>query len=111
MPTRINDSLAADIAKSIGNPAESEIPTYGIYVVYANHRYVLTSRQGTYIAFDISVYGDSGMLLTDTTDVYIDALISAGKESLDDLKKIGVGVGVVVAIGLVFYILGGSRNG
>lgn len=108
---RVSDAMAADIANSIGNPLEADIPTWGINVVYQNHRYLLTMKEGKYIAFDVSVYGITGMLLTDSTDIWLDVLLATGRDSLDDLKKAGIGIGLVAVVGILAYLLGNSRNG
>ena len=90
-----NDSFAAQIAASIGNP--TELPSYGTYVIYSNHRYLLAIRNSKYVAWDISVYADDGALLTNSTDVWLNALGDIPGEVTEDVLSTLTGIGSVVS--------------
>ncbi len=84
------------------NAADSGIPTYGVYVVYNNSRYLLSVHRDPnvqipmnpyyYVAVDISVYDSDGDLLTDATDVYLSAISDA---VWDSAKAIAKGAGAI----------------
>ncbi|MCK9570724.1 hypothetical protein M0R72_17375 [Candidatus Pacearchaeota archaeon] len=75
--TKVSDQLAAQIALTVSSDALQHalnIPTYGLYVVYNNHRYLLMIRDNKYQAWDISVYNADGEVYSDTYDVWFDFL-------------------------------------
>ncbi len=92
--TQASDSLALAIAASIDFP---DLPSSGTHIVYANRRYLLAIRSGKYVAWDISVYSN-GALVTDSTDVYLQALKEGLAESLSDVSNL-------VIVGIVGFIL------
>ncbi len=99
---RVSDAEANAVAASINNP--DDIPTYGTKVEYNNKRFLLTMREGKYIAWDISVYDDNGQLQTGSWDVYLDAIEEGVKESVPVLANIGTGTLILGAVVLGILI-------
>ncbi len=100
---QVSDEMALAIASSVNFP--SDFATSGMYVVYQDKRYLLTIRNGKYIAWDISVYADNGNLVTGAFDVYLEALKQVPGEivkGLDTSVNILI-VGAVIVAGLYLY--------
>lgn len=95
---RVEDSEALAVAASVNFPA---LPDSGTRLEYNNKRYLLAIRDGKYIAWDISVYSDSGKLLSGSWDVWINAagevVTESGKE-IKDLFIFGFGAYVLISI-------------
>jgi hypothetical protein len=65
----------------------------------------LAVQNGKYAAWDISVYADNGTLVTEATDVFLNALLEAATQSTTDIGKI-LAVAVIVwavYLGLSLY--------
>lgn len=116
----VSDQMALAIALSAGFPPDARqasIPSYGVYIVYNNARYLVKPENGLYKAVDISVYAEDGTLLTDATDVYLNALkqgalesaqaILAGIQQAGGAVLSGAGGALDLAANLKWILIGG----
>ncbi len=108
---QLTDLEAAAAALS-ENLKPEDIPSYGVKIVWEGRR-VLLAWRNKWVGWDISVYSEEGELQTGKWDVYIDVLgnivTDVPGEVIEDIGKIprdvGIGVGVVVGIALLFLLL------
>lgn len=102
----VQDSLAHAIAVSAGFPVDArraDIPSWGVFIVYRNARYLVKPENGVYKAVDVSVYAEDGTLLTDAMDVYLND-IKAGL--IESAQVVGIGLGgLLVLIGGLYVLL------
>lgn len=117
MPAFLPDIYANAAAQSAGYPADAlraSIPSSGVFVVYNNARYRIDVRNGKYLAQNISVYDSDGSLLTDTFDVYVNAVIDgfldSARASLELLGKVGEGAtgALDLIANLKWLLIGGA---
>lgn len=104
MITRMDDAFTARLVKTLNYPDIDETGP-GEFIVYGNHRYSLAKRNGQYLCWDVSVYDEDGTLLTDSWDVYLNALWEGAVESAGDIGKITVGTGIIVAAIAIGYLI------
>lgn len=76
---QVYGSELESVIEAAGFP--SSLPNSGTYVEVNNNKYLLALRNGTYLAWDISVHAADGSLLSNAWDAYL----NAGKEILTDV--------------------------
>jgi hypothetical protein len=109
MAVRVDHELALAIAATAGVLSTPEaLPTWGKYVTYNNHYYLLAYRQGEFVAWDISVYDDGGVLVTDdsTIGIYLSALKNTIADTWNSLPLVGgvsIGLIILAAVGYMLF--------
>ena len=102
MVTRLSDMDAVNAALSVGIADPASLPSSGTHLEWNGKQILLAGRNGQFLAWDISVYSSSGALLTDSYDVYVNAVGEAVKESAVDIGKI-LGITAIIVIGVMIW--------